>query len=93
VSLRLPDTPVPIVAYPCKQLLGGRFIAGAQSQVRHDIASVEFTTNPRVSSADFLHASERARADVQSDAREARDLLSVIEGVLAPLSLQPSKQR
>jgi hypothetical protein len=29
-----------------------------------------------------LHASERARADVKSDAREARDLLSVIEEAL-----------
>src|ERR1700733_2571966 len=46
------------------------------------MADAEFTTNPRVSTADFLHASERARADVKSDAREARDLLSVIEEAL-----------
>jgi hypothetical protein len=46
------------------------------------MADSEFTTNPRVSAADFLHASERARPDVKSDAREARDLLSVIEEAL-----------
>jgi hypothetical protein len=46
------------------------------------MADTKFTTNPRVSTADFLHASERARADVKSDAREARDLLSVIEEAL-----------
>jgi hypothetical protein len=46
------------------------------------MADSEFTTNPRVSTADFLHASERARPDVKSDAREARDLLSMIEEAL-----------
>jgi hypothetical protein len=46
------------------------------------MADVEFTTNPRVSSADFLHASERASADVKPDGREARDLISVIEEAL-----------
>jgi hypothetical protein len=46
------------------------------------MADVESTTNPRVSSADFLHASERASADVKSDGREARDLVSVIEEAL-----------
>jgi hypothetical protein len=33
------------------------------------MADEEFTTNPRVSSADFLHASERARADAKSDGK------------------------
>src|SRR5580704_7146256 len=46
------------------------------------MADVEFTTNAGVSSADFLHASERVRADVKSDCREARDFVSVIEGAL-----------
>ena len=46
------------------------------------MADTEFTTNPRVSTADFLHASERAHADVKSDGREARDLVSVIEEAL-----------
>ena len=46
------------------------------------MADNEFTTNPRVSTADFLHASERARPDVKSDAKESRDLLSVIEEAL-----------
>ena len=46
------------------------------------MADAEFTTNPRVSSADFLHASERTSADVKSDGREARDLISVIEEAL-----------
>ena len=46
------------------------------------MADIKFTTNLRVSTADFLHASERARADVKSDAREARDPLSVIEEAL-----------
>ena len=43
------------------------------------MADAEFTTNPRVSNADFLHASERARTDGKSDGKEARDLVSVIE--------------
>jgi hypothetical protein len=46
------------------------------------MADEEFTTNPRVSSADFLHASERARADAKSDGKEARDPVSVIEEAL-----------
>jgi hypothetical protein len=46
------------------------------------MADTEFTTNPRVSTADFLHASERAHADVKSDGREARDLVSVLEEAL-----------
>jgi hypothetical protein len=46
------------------------------------MADVESTTNRRVSSADFLHASERASADVKSDGKEARDLVSVIEEAL-----------
>jgi hypothetical protein len=46
------------------------------------MADVEFTTNPRVSSADFLHASERESADVKSDGKEARDLIGVIEEAL-----------
>ena len=46
------------------------------------MADTESTTNPRVSTEDFLHASERACADVKSDARESRDLLSVIDEAL-----------
>jgi hypothetical protein len=46
------------------------------------MADVEFTTNPRMSSADFLHASKRERADVKSDGKEARDFVSVIEEAL-----------
>jgi hypothetical protein len=46
------------------------------------MADGEFTTNPHVSSADFLHASERAHADAKPDGKEQRDLLSVIEGAL-----------
>jgi hypothetical protein len=46
------------------------------------MADAEFTTNPRVSSADFLHASERASTDVKSDGRGARDRVGVIEEAL-----------
>jgi len=46
------------------------------------MADVKFTTNARVSSADFLHASERATADAKPDGEEQRDLLSVIEDAL-----------
>jgi hypothetical protein len=46
------------------------------------MADVHFTTNPRVSSEDFLHASERARADAKSDGDDARDLVSVLEEAL-----------
>ena len=46
------------------------------------MADTEFTTNPRVSTADFLHASERAHADAKSHGKEARDLVSVIEEAL-----------
>jgi len=46
------------------------------------MADGEFTTNPRVSTADFLHASERARADGKTDGKEDRDLVSVIEEAL-----------
>ena len=46
------------------------------------MADAEFTTNPRVSTADFLHASERAHPDAKSDVKEARDLLSLIEEAL-----------
>jgi hypothetical protein len=46
------------------------------------MADVEFTTNPRVSSADFLHATERAHADDKSDVKDAKDLVSVIEEAL-----------
>jgi hypothetical protein len=46
------------------------------------MADGEFTTNPRVSTADFLHASERARADGKTDGKEERDLVSVIEEAL-----------
>ena len=43
------------------------------------MADVDLTTNPRVSTADFLHASEREYADAKLDGKEERDLLSVIE--------------
>jgi hypothetical protein len=46
------------------------------------MADGEFTTNPRVSTADFLHASERARADGKTDGKEERDLVSLIEEAL-----------
>jgi hypothetical protein len=46
------------------------------------MADAEFTTNQRVSNADFLHASERVRADVKSDGNDARDLVSVLEEAL-----------
>ena len=46
------------------------------------MADTDFTTNPRVSTADFLHASERARADGKTDGKEDRDLVSVIEEAL-----------
>ena len=46
------------------------------------MADAEFTTNPRVSTAEFLHASERVHADVKSDGKEARDFVSVIEEAL-----------
>jgi hypothetical protein len=44
--------------------------------------NAECTTNPRVLTADFLHASERAHADAKTDGKEERDLLSVIEEAL-----------
>ena len=46
------------------------------------MADVKSTTNPRVSTADFLHASERERADAKPDEKEERDLVSVIEEAL-----------
>ena len=46
------------------------------------MADGDTTTNPRVLSADFLHASEREHADAKNDGREKRDLLSVIEEAL-----------
>jgi hypothetical protein len=46
------------------------------------MAGVEFTTNPRGTSAEFLHASPRAQADAQTDGEEERDLVSVIEEAL-----------
>ena len=46
------------------------------------MADTESTTNPRVSTADFLHASERTHADAKSDAKDERDLVSMIEGAL-----------
>ncbi len=46
------------------------------------MADSEFTTNPRVSTAEFLHASARARADGKPDGKEERDLVSVIEEAL-----------
>jgi hypothetical protein len=46
------------------------------------MADIESTTNPRVSTADFLHAPERAYADAKPDGKEEKDLLSVIEEAL-----------
>jgi hypothetical protein len=46
------------------------------------MADAECTTNPRVSNADFLYASERAHADAKPDGKEGRDPLSVIEEAL-----------
>lgn len=54
------------------------------------MADAECTTKPRVSSVEFLHASERAGDDVGTDGgekregerRKERDLLSVIEETL-----------
>ena len=46
------------------------------------MADAEFTTNPRVCTADFLHASERAHANAKSDVNEERDPFSVIEEAL-----------
>ena len=46
------------------------------------MADAECTTNPHVSTAEFLHASERAHADAKSDAKDERDFVSVIEGAL-----------
>ena len=52
------------------------------------MADAEFTTNPtdvgsqRVSDADFLHASERANADVQSDEDVGTWCLSLLEDAL-----------
>src|SRR3984957_9975712 len=46
------------------------------------MADAQHTTNPRVSSTDFLHASERAHADVKTDGKEEKDLVSVIEEAL-----------
>jgi hypothetical protein len=50
------------------------------------VADAECTTNPRVSSVEFLHASERAGADAQTDGEkergQERDFLGVIEEAL-----------
>jgi hypothetical protein len=46
------------------------------------MAEAEFTTNPRVSSVEFLHASGRAGADAKTDGEEERGLLSVFEEAL-----------
>jgi hypothetical protein len=46
------------------------------------MADIKFTTNPRVSTAEFLHASERAHPDGKPDGEEERDLVSVIEEAL-----------
>jgi hypothetical protein len=46
------------------------------------MADIDLTTNPRVSGADFPHASERARADAKPDAEEGRDPVSMIEEAL-----------
>jgi hypothetical protein len=46
------------------------------------MADTKSTTNPRVSTADFLHATERAHPNANPDAKEERDLLSIIEEAL-----------
>ena len=46
------------------------------------MADTKFTTNPRVSTADFLHASDRAHADAKPEGEEGRDQLAVIEEAL-----------
>jgi hypothetical protein len=46
------------------------------------MGDAKFTTNPRVSSVEFLHASGRAGADAKTDVEEERDLLSVLEEAL-----------
>ena len=46
------------------------------------MANADVTTNPRISTADFLHASEREHADTKPDGKEKRDLVSVIEEAL-----------
>jgi len=46
------------------------------------MAEAEFTTNPRLFTAEFLHASERAHTDANPDVKEARDLISVLEQAL-----------
>lgn len=46
------------------------------------MAIADSTTNARVMSAEFLHASEHAYADAKTDGEEARDFLSVIEEAL-----------
>jgi hypothetical protein len=46
------------------------------------MANVDATTNPRVSTAEFLHASERAHCDAKPDGKEERDRVSVIEEAL-----------
>ena len=43
---------------------------------------LDHTTNSRVSSADFLYASERANSDAKSNGKKERDFLSVIEETL-----------
>jgi len=42
----------------------------------------ESTTNPRVSSVDFLHASEREHADAKTNREKDSDLFSVLEETL-----------
>jgi hypothetical protein len=46
------------------------------------MADAKSTTNPRASSTDFLHATERARADDKSDVKDEKDLVSAIEETL-----------
>jgi len=46
------------------------------------MADAKSTTNPRVSTADFLHATERAPPDAKPDVKEESDLLSIIEEAL-----------
>jgi hypothetical protein len=45
------------------------------------MADAECTTNPHASTADFLHASERAHPDAKPNGKE-RDLVSLIEEAL-----------
>jgi hypothetical protein len=46
------------------------------------MADADSTTNARASTADFLHASDRAYTNAKPDAKEERDLLSAMKEAL-----------